>query len=125
MKEFNLLGDYPEPKKPRHVNQNLRTIENRITASYRSKEFFEKPDEFVPERWTQDLENKHLASISFSKGPQKCPGKDLTILIATSFIAHFIKKIGIENESVSVQTNIIDTKKISHAINPCKVIFNY
>mgnify|MGYP001160041536 FL=1 len=41
MREFNLLGDYPEPKKPRYVNQNLRTIKNRITASNRGKEFFD------------------------------------------------------------------------------------
>ena len=41
MREFNLLGDYPEPKKPRYVNQNLRTIKNRITASDRGKEFFD------------------------------------------------------------------------------------
>ena len=41
MKEFDLLGGYPEPKKPRYVNQNLRTIKNRIVASYRDKEFFD------------------------------------------------------------------------------------
>ena len=41
MREFDLLGGYPEPKKPRYVNQNLRTIKNRITASYRSKEYFD------------------------------------------------------------------------------------
>ena len=41
MKEFDLLGGYPEPKKPRFVNQNLRTIKNRIVASYRGKEFFD------------------------------------------------------------------------------------
>ena len=28
MKEFDLLGGYPNPKKPRYVNQNLRTIKN-------------------------------------------------------------------------------------------------
>jgi len=41
VKEFDLLGGYPNPKKPRYVNQNLRTIKNRIIASYRDKDFFD------------------------------------------------------------------------------------
>ena len=35
MREYNLLEDYPNPQKPRLVSSKLRTIENRITASYR------------------------------------------------------------------------------------------
>ena len=35
MREFNLLENYPNPKNPRLVNSKLRTIENRILASYR------------------------------------------------------------------------------------------
>ena len=35
MREYNLLDDYPNPQKPRLVSSKLRTIENRITASYR------------------------------------------------------------------------------------------
>ena len=35
MREFNLLENYPKPKNPRLVNSKLRTIENRILASYR------------------------------------------------------------------------------------------
>ena len=41
MREFNLLGDYPKPKEPRFVGSNLRTINHRIIASYREKEFFD------------------------------------------------------------------------------------
>ena len=41
MREFNLLDGYPELKSPRYVGQNLRTIKNRIIASYRDKEFFD------------------------------------------------------------------------------------
>ena len=41
MREFNLLGDYPKLEKPRYVGSNLRTIEHRIIASYREKDFFD------------------------------------------------------------------------------------
>ena len=57
----------------------------------RSSEYFDKPDEFIPERWTYELEYKYLPAISFSRGPQKCPGKDLTLIIGVSFITHLLK----------------------------------
>ena len=41
MREFNLLSNYPLPSKPRLVNSNLRTIKNRIIASYRDKELYD------------------------------------------------------------------------------------
>lgn len=41
MREFNLLADYPKPKEPRYAGSNLRTIEHRIIASYREKDFFD------------------------------------------------------------------------------------
>ena len=41
MREFNLLEDYPIPDKPRYVGSNLRTIKNRIIASYRDKNLYD------------------------------------------------------------------------------------
>ena len=41
MREFNLLGEYPIPDKPRYVGSNLRTINHRIVATYRDKNFFD------------------------------------------------------------------------------------
>jgi len=41
MREFNLLGDYPDPKKPRLVGSDIRTIKHRIIATYRDKDFFD------------------------------------------------------------------------------------
>lgn len=41
MREFNLLSEYPLPKEPRYVSDSFRTIENRITATYRDKFFFD------------------------------------------------------------------------------------
>ena len=41
MREYNLLDNYPKPKEKRYVGDNLRTIEHRIIASYRDKDFFD------------------------------------------------------------------------------------
>ena len=41
MREFDALQGYPEPKNKRVVNSDSRTIENRIIASYRGKEFYD------------------------------------------------------------------------------------
>ena len=41
MREFNALRAYPQPKEPRYVGENIRTIKNRIHASYRDKEYYD------------------------------------------------------------------------------------
>lgn len=41
MREFNALEGYPEPKEPRVVGPNIRTIHNRIIAAYRDKEYYD------------------------------------------------------------------------------------
>lgn len=41
MRAFNALAGYPEPTRPRCVGPNLRTIRNRIIASYRGREFYD------------------------------------------------------------------------------------
>jgi len=41
MREFNALQGYPEPKEPRCVGSNVRTIKNKIIASYRGKEYYD------------------------------------------------------------------------------------
>lgn len=41
MREFDALRGYPEPKEPRFVHPAIRTIQNRIVASYRGKEFYD------------------------------------------------------------------------------------
>jgi hypothetical protein len=41
MREFDAFAGYPEPKEPRRVGPRLRTIHNRIAASYRDREFYD------------------------------------------------------------------------------------
>ena len=40
-REYNALEGYPEPKEPRIAGPHLRTIQNRIAASYRGQEFYD------------------------------------------------------------------------------------
>jgi hypothetical protein len=63
MREFDALAGYPEPQKPRSVGPSLRTIENRIKASYRGQEFYDGDREngyggFIYDgRWTSIVNN--------------------------------------------------------------------
>lgn len=41
MREFNALRNYPQPKGPRYVGPNIRTIKNKIVASYRDKGYYD------------------------------------------------------------------------------------
>ena len=41
MKEFNALRAYLQPVNPRYVGKNIRTIKNRIIASYRDKGYYD------------------------------------------------------------------------------------
>lgn len=41
MREFNALRVYPQPENPRYVGKNIRTINNRIIASYRDEEYYD------------------------------------------------------------------------------------
>lgn len=41
MREFNALKNYPQPKEPRYVGPNIRTIKNKIIASYRGREYYD------------------------------------------------------------------------------------
>ena len=41
MREFDAFAGYPEPAVPRYVSPALRTIHNRIAASYRDKAFYD------------------------------------------------------------------------------------
>ena len=41
MREFNPLKGYPQPAEPRYVGPHVRTIRNRIKASYRGRDYYD------------------------------------------------------------------------------------
>jgi cytochrome P450 len=83
----------------------------------RDPKVFDKPNCFIPERWTPQLENSYH-SIMFNQGPQRCPGKELAISILQSFITNWIKKGGMELKSGYK----LDVDNIRQQINPCPII---
>ena len=75
----------------------------------------------MPSRWTPEMEKSYYA-ISFNQGPQRCPGKELAIYLAQSFMYNFIKirEIG---KKQSLRCKEIDTESIPQIINPCTLQF--
>lgn len=41
MREYNALKYYPQPKEPRYVGPGIRTIKNKIAASYRDQRYYD------------------------------------------------------------------------------------
>ena len=89
----------------------------------RDPDVFELPNQFIPERWNSKLEEKYHA-ISFSKGPQECPGKDIAIYIVGSFIVQYFVKKGIINNPNKLQSKKIDINNLPQMINPFSLYFN-
>ena len=89
----------------------------------REKEFFDKPNKFIPSRWTDEME-KSFYAISFNQGPQGCPGKELAIFLAQSFVYNFIKVRKITSNT-KVKTISIDTSHIPQIINPCSIVISF
>jgi hypothetical protein len=87
----------------------------------RDPDVFKNPNKFIPDRWNSKLEDSYF-NLTFNQGPQKCPGKDLTIFIIESFIINLfsIKKININSRIITKKINI---NNIPQAINPCNLQF--
>jgi len=87
----------------------------------RTKEKYINHNEYIPERWDSKLEDSYY-SISFSQGPQKCPGKELAIFLVASFTYNLIKnnKLNITNFKCNKK---LDKKNILQVINPCDLVF--
>jgi len=80
-------------------------------------------NKFIPSRWTKKMEKSYYA-ISFNQGPQICPGKNLVIFLAQSFIYNLfrIKKIKSCKDLVAKKINI---KNIDQMINTCELEFKF
>ena len=61
---------------------------------YRDEHYFERPDEFVPERWEDDspLHLVPRAYFPFLTGPKFCVGRHFAILEAVEFVSRFLAR---------------------------------
>jgi cytochrome P450 len=83
----------------------------------RDPDVFPEPHRFRPERWDADpsLEDSYSA-LMFNQGPQKCPGKDLILLLLESYIGHYLA-LGDYGTNIRFE----NIEYIPQMINPCKV----
>lgn len=88
----------------------------------RDKQFFKNPNKFNPYRFNKKIE-KNIHFISFNQGKQRCPGKELSIFLAQSFIFNFVKQFKFKKNKLS--SIIINTNDIPQIINPCKIKISY
>ena len=114
------------------VNSTFRTLNKDIgnfkkgeqfiifnNAIMRDPDYFKNPHSFIPERWTNEMENEYRF-ISFNQGPQRCPGKELIIFICKCFIISYLQKYNIKDINISMKIN---KKNIPQVINPYKISF--
>jgi cytochrome P450 len=82
------------------------------------RDLFERPNQFVPSRWNEDLENEYR-SLMFNQAQQRCPGKELTLsLLQAGCICY------LEMCNFNLKTTIkLDTNYIPYLINPCTIEF--
>ncbi len=90
----------------------------------RQPEHFQNAYKFVPERWNEKLEKEYYA-ISFSQGPQKCPGKELAIFLVQSFVYNLIRVKQIGRKTKIISNKKVDVNNIPQVINTCDVVFNF
>jgi len=78
---------------------------------------FKDPNKFIPERWTPELEESYYA-IMFNQGPQKCPGKNLTIAILSNLYINYDAKISDALPHVNINN-------VQQMVNPFSISFSY
>ena len=99
MREINLLRGYPEPKKPRYVSNNLRTIRHRLIASKRDERFFDGEREFGYGGYQYDGRWRQIASNIITTYNLNNDEKVLQINSEKGFLLHDLK---IENKNLRV-----------------------
>ena len=88
----------------------------------RDPDIFKYPNKFIPERWNKNLENSYY-NLTFNQGPQKCPGKDISLFLIESYIVHYLNYSGVLSRKKNLKSIKIDTNNIPQMINPCLIKF--
>ena len=110
MREYNLLSDYSKTKVTRLVGKGIRTIEHRIVASERKKNFFDGDRNCGYGGLKYDGRWNVVAKKIIKKFNLKNKSKVLQIASEKGFLLHEIKK-------VNPKINILGVETSKYAIN--------
>jgi cytochrome P450 len=81
------------------------------------RDLFESPNEFIPSRWTLELESSYSA-LMFNQGNQKCPGKEIVISFITMGLVSYLEL------NANLETDIkLNPSFIPYILNPCTITF--
>ncbi|XP_072159081.1 cytochrome P450 6k1 isoform X2 [Bemisia tabaci] len=85
---------------------------------HRDPEYFENPDVFDPDRFSpKNRDSKSVdAFLSFGKGPRKCPGSNVALLVASTLIGSLLHKYEVRPYSHTKQMDADDFHPRSFAI---------
>ena len=118
MREFNLLGEYPRPEKPRYVGSDLRTINHRIVATYRDKDFFDGNRNYGYGGFKYDGRWKSVAEKICNEYKLNNSSSFLQIGCEKGFLLKDLKDKykkmrieGIETSNYAITNSILDAKK--------------
>jgi hypothetical protein len=117
MREFDLLNIYPNLKK-RYFSKNFRTIKNRITSSYKGKEFYDGKRSDGYGGYKNDGRWSLIAKKIFKIYKLNNNAKILQIGCDKGFLLSEIKKIfpkskvyGIENSRYAISKSPVNIRK--------------
>ena len=118
MREFNLLGEYPRPEKPRYVGSDLRTINHRIVATHRDKDFFDGNRNYGYGGFKYDGRWKKIAKKIANEYNLDNKSSFLQLGCEKGFLLHDLKNIlpnlkihGLETSDYAVKNSMEDVRK--------------
>ena len=118
MREFNLLEEYPSPEKPRYVGSDLRTINHRIVATLRDKDFFDGNRNYGYGGFKYDGRWKKIAKKIANEYNLDNKSSFLQLGCEKGFLLHDLKNIlpnlkirGLETSDYAVNNSMEDVRK--------------
>jgi len=85
-----------------------------IYSLHRNPEFWDRPDEFLPERWSRDSDSNDKgittpgAYMPFAFGPRNCVGQPLANVILRTLLARLIHRYEFRDERVAKRSECDD-----------------
>lgn len=109
-----VIRDYVIPKGVMVITQNQ--------AACRLPQYFDDPDEFIPERWLDKKTKPHpFLSLPFGFGPRVCPGRRISDMNSYVLMIQLLRAFRIEYhyEDIGVVTRLINIPDRAMQIRFC------